>query len=114
MLRCPCRNILMFLREQERWNDLYWATGDGGPKEDTFNNAQDLDNLLGAIVRISVPSFEGASDLYRIPSGNYQGKISNKRRFCRWCNVFLLLLLLLVPLSAGCCLDTVNNAKTPD
>ena len=89
--------MLMFPREQGRWNDLYWATGDGGPAEDTFNNAQDLDNLLGAMVRISVPSFEGASDLYRIPSGNYQGEIST---FLSLVRLFFMLLLLLVRLSA--------------
>ena len=69
--------MLMLPRGQDRWNDLYWATGDGGPAGDEFNNAQDLDNLLGAMVRISVPSFEGTSEVYRIPSGNYQGRTSH-------------------------------------
>lgn len=59
--------------EQNDYNDLYWTTGDGGPAEDSFNAAQDLSNLLGAMIRISVPSFDGAAAPYEIPSGNYQG-----------------------------------------
>ncbi|CAN0031064.1 unnamed protein product [Scytosiphon promiscuus] len=54
------------------WNDLYWSVGDGGPSEDPFNSGQDLTNLLGNMIRISVPSFAGAAELYQIPSGNYQ------------------------------------------
>eukprot|EP00752_Nemacystus_decipiens_P013406 g11871.t1 len=56
-----------------QYNDLYWSHGDGGPGLDRLNNAQNLTNLHGTMVRISVPSFEGAPELYQIPSGNYPG-----------------------------------------
>ncbi|CAN0185642.1 unnamed protein product, partial [Hapterophycus canaliculatus] len=46
---------------------LYWSTGDSGPQTDPDNNGQNTDNLLGSIIRISVPS-EGTG--YLIPSGN--------------------------------------------
>ncbi|CAM9268154.1 unnamed protein product, partial [Hapterophycus canaliculatus] len=47
--------------------DLYWATGDGGPQTDPDNNGQNVENLLGSIIRISVPSNDTG---YLIPSGN--------------------------------------------
>jgi glucose/arabinose dehydrogenase len=45
---------------------LYWSTGDGGSSGDPANNAQQLNNLLGKILRIDVNS--GAP--YEIPSTN--------------------------------------------
>lgn len=44
---------------------LYVATGDGGCCGDPFDNAQDLNSLLGKILRIDVASFP-----YEIPSDN--------------------------------------------
>lgn len=52
---------------QAAYHDIYWATGDGGPQTDTENSGQDTTNLLGSIMRISVPS-DGTG--YEIPSGN--------------------------------------------
>eukprot|EP00903_Cladosiphon_okamuranus_P008193 g7889.t1 len=58
------------------FNDLYWNAGDGGPQSDTIGAAQDLDNLLGSMMKISVPTFEGYESpegkKYDIPPGNYQ------------------------------------------
>lgn len=66
----------MALREQEPWNDLYWTTGDGGFQTDPNNNSQNVTGLLGAVVRISVPSypdmFPEITANYTIPAGNYQ------------------------------------------
>ena len=45
---------------------LYIATGDGGGANDTQNNAQNLDSLLGKILRINVNTASG----YLIPSSN--------------------------------------------
>lgn len=45
---------------------LYISVGDGGPGGDPNNNAQNLDTLLGKILRINV---KGASG-YTIPAGN--------------------------------------------
>ncbi|CAN0331815.1 unnamed protein product, partial [Scytosiphon promiscuus] len=50
-------------------HDLFWAIGDGGPQTDPSNTGQDTANLLGSIVRISVPS-DGTG--YTIPSGNLE------------------------------------------
>ena len=63
-----------FVFIQANWNDLYWTTGDGGPQTDPNDSSQNVTNLLGGVIRISVPSFAGAADLYQIPSGNYQGE----------------------------------------
>lgn len=52
---------------QSGYQDLYWATGDAGPQTDPDNNGQNTDNLLGSIIRISVPS-DGTG--YLIPDGN--------------------------------------------
>eukprot|EP00903_Cladosiphon_okamuranus_P020570 g18881.t1 len=51
-------------------HDLYWSTGDGGPQEDPLNTGQDTTNLLGSIIRVSVPP-DGRG--YSIPSGNLGG-----------------------------------------
>jgi glucose/arabinose dehydrogenase len=47
---------------------LYVATGDGGGAGDPDENAQDLDSLLGKILRID-PELSG-TDPYTIPTGN--------------------------------------------
>ncbi|CAN0527378.1 unnamed protein product, partial [Laminaria digitata] len=49
------------------FHDLYWTTGDGGPQTDIFNTGQDTTNMLGSMIRISVPS-DGTG--YNIPPGN--------------------------------------------
>ncbi|CAM9453682.1 unnamed protein product [Scytosiphon promiscuus] len=54
------------------WNDLYWSVGDGGPAGDTSNSGQNMSNLLGNMIRISVPSSTTETTTYEIPSGNYQ------------------------------------------
>lgn len=74
-------------RKQGSFNDLYWTTGDGGPQTDPNGASQDLTNLLGAMVRISVPTTAGyvnpSTGLpYDIPSGNYQGTCVCKQRLC--------------------------------
>ncbi|CAM9813863.1 unnamed protein product, partial [Laminaria digitata] len=48
-------------------HDLYWTTGDGGPQTDNLNTGQDTTNLLGSMIRITVPS-DGTG--FTIPSGN--------------------------------------------
>jgi glucose/arabinose dehydrogenase len=45
---------------------LYWSTGDGGGGGDPANNAQQLNNLLGKIIRIDVNS----GSPYGIPTSN--------------------------------------------
>jgi glucose/arabinose dehydrogenase len=45
---------------------LYWSTGDGGSSGDPPNNAQQLNNLLGKLLRINVNS----GLLYGIPTSN--------------------------------------------
>src|SRR5690349_4659521 len=45
---------------------LYWSTGDGGSGGDPFNNAQNLNVLLGKILRLDV----NAGPLYGIPATN--------------------------------------------
>lgn len=46
---------------------LYWSTGDGGGAGDPDNNAQDLNSLLGKILRLDVSSDDVS---YTIPSDN--------------------------------------------
>lgn len=58
----------VFWRQQSSPQDLYWTTGDGGPQTDYENHSQDLDTMLGAIMRITVPS---SGEGYTVPSGNY-------------------------------------------
>lgn len=57
-------------RSQSDPQDLYWTTGDGGPQTDYENHSQDTQTMLGAMMRITVPS-DGSG--YTIPSGNYGG-----------------------------------------
>ncbi|CAN0382047.1 unnamed protein product [Pylaiella littoralis] len=52
-------------------HDVYWTTGDGGPQTDYTNQAQDNTNMLGSMMRITVPS--GAGTGYTSPSGNLAG-----------------------------------------
>lgn len=50
---------------------LYIATGDGGSANDPFNNAQNLGNLLGKMLRIDVDlKGDGGGANYDIPSDN--------------------------------------------
>eukprot|EP00904_Undaria_pinnatifida_P003872 jgi/Undpi1/13486/HiC_scaffold_8.g03145.m1 len=53
--------------DSNNYHDLYWTTGDGGPQTDSLNTGQDTTNMLGSMIRISVPS-DGTG--YNIPSGN--------------------------------------------
>jgi glucose/arabinose dehydrogenase len=45
---------------------LYWSTGDGGSGGDPFNNAQNLNSLLGKILRLDVDS----ASPYAVPASN--------------------------------------------
>jgi Glucose / Sorbosone dehydrogenase len=49
--------------------DLYISTGDGGGGNDELHNAQNLDSLLGKILRIR-PNPEGSKPFYTVPPGN--------------------------------------------
>jgi hypothetical protein len=49
---------------------LYISTGDGGPAYDPSNNAQNLDSLLGKILRIDVDSPESSAVHYSSPATN--------------------------------------------
>ncbi|CAN0412087.1 unnamed protein product, partial [Ectocarpus fasciculatus] len=49
------------------YHDIYWTTGDGASQTDPENNGQNTTNLLGSMMRISVPS-NGTG--YEIPTGN--------------------------------------------
>lgn len=62
-----CSFLCTLAAFQAAYHDIYWTTGDGGPQTDTENSGQDTTNLLGSMMRISVPS-DGTG--YEIPSGN--------------------------------------------
>jgi glucose/arabinose dehydrogenase len=47
---------------------LYIATGDGGGADDVHKNSQDLDSLLGKILRID--PLQSGADPYTVPAGN--------------------------------------------
>ena len=47
--------------------DLYIATGDGGSAGDPHGNGQDLDTLLGKLLRIRVGAADGSGPPYLIP-----------------------------------------------
>ena len=49
---------------------LYISSGDGGAGGDPQNNAQDLSNLLGKILRIDVEGDNGPGGRYGIPASN--------------------------------------------
>lgn len=59
----------LFVPLQNTHHDLYWTTGDGGPQTDDLNTGQDTANMMGSMMRISVPS-DGTG--YEIPSGNLE------------------------------------------
>lgn len=50
--------------------DLYIALGDGGGQNDQFGNAQNLNSLLGKILRIDVDAPRSSGREYAIPAGN--------------------------------------------
>jgi glucose/arabinose dehydrogenase len=53
---------------------LYVALGDGGKANDPFNNAQNLNTLLGSVLRIDIDKTEGDKK-YAIPADNpFKGK----------------------------------------
>ncbi|CAN0529867.1 unnamed protein product, partial [Ectocarpus sp. 8 AP-2014] len=63
---------------------IYWTVGDGGPQNDPDNKAQDMTNLHGSIVRISVPSTAMGTG-YEIPVGNpFDGANGEKAEICAW------------------------------
>ena len=65
----PFIYLLAFVIQPSSTNDIYWATGDGGPQEDPLGNGQATNNnLLAAIIRITVPS---TGTGYTVPSGNF-------------------------------------------
>jgi glucose/arabinose dehydrogenase len=49
---------------------LYAGTGDGGSGNDPNNNAQNINSLLGKIIRIDINTPVGQSPAYNIPSTN--------------------------------------------
>jgi glucose/arabinose dehydrogenase len=49
---------------------LYIALGDGGGQDDQFGNAQNVNSLLGKILRIDVNAPGSAGQAYAIPEGN--------------------------------------------
>jgi glucose/arabinose dehydrogenase len=58
---------------------LYIASGDGGSKGDPDNNAQDLSNLLGKILRINI-DYQAGNSNYSIPDDNPFRIDSNKMK----------------------------------
>ncbi|MGH2482912.1 MAG: PQQ-dependent sugar dehydrogenase, partial [Candidatus Limnocylindria bacterium] len=50
--------------------NLYIALGDGGGQNDQFGNAQNLNSLLGKILRIDVDAPRSSGRAYGIPPGN--------------------------------------------
>jgi uncharacterized repeat protein (TIGR03806 family) len=57
---------------------LYIAFGDGGGSNDQFNNGQNLNSLLGKILRIDVHPANDATP-YLVPSGNPFVNMANRR-----------------------------------
>ena len=49
---------------------LYWGLGDGSPRFDSFHTAQNLEFVLGAILRIDVDDTTEGGEAYSIPSDN--------------------------------------------
>ena len=49
---------------------LYMSTGDGGSAGDPFGNAQNLNSLLGKILRLQVSIYPGTAPYYQIPADN--------------------------------------------
>jgi glucose/arabinose dehydrogenase len=57
---------------------LYWSAGDGGGAGDPFNNAQNLNSLLGKILRLDVDHPDPGLN-YSIPSSNPFYNMPNRR-----------------------------------
>ena len=57
---------------------LYWSTGDGGGGGDPFNNAQNLNALLGKILRLDVDHADPGKN-YSIPTSNPFFNMPNRR-----------------------------------
>ena len=57
---------------------LYWSTGDGGGGGDPFNNAQNLNSLLGKILRLDVDHSDPGKN-YAIPASNPFYNMQNRR-----------------------------------
>ncbi|HLF75832.1 MAG TPA: PQQ-dependent sugar dehydrogenase [Anaerolineales bacterium] len=57
---------------------LYWSTGDGGGGGDPFNNAQNLNSLLGKILRLDVDRADPGLN-YFIPRSNPFYNMPNRR-----------------------------------
>ena len=57
---------------------LYWSTGDGGGGGDPFNNAQNLNSLLGKILRLDVDHTSPGLN-YAIPPSNPFYNMPNRR-----------------------------------
>jgi glucose/arabinose dehydrogenase len=49
---------------------LYMSTGDGGSGGDPFGNAQNLNSLLGKMLRLNVSIYPGTIPFYQIPADN--------------------------------------------
>jgi len=49
---------------------LYWGTGDGGGGSDPTNNAQNLDSLLGKMLRLDMEGGRDPEKNYHVPSSN--------------------------------------------
>ncbi len=49
---------------------LYLAIGDGGGSNDEFENSQDINTLMGAMLRIDVDGTDGSTGFYGIPASN--------------------------------------------
>jgi glucose/arabinose dehydrogenase len=63
---------------------LYIATGDGGSSGDPQNNAQNTQNLLGAILRIDVDNAQDGLN-YAIPAGNpFAGTTEGRDEIFAW------------------------------
>jgi hypothetical protein len=58
---------------------LYATVGDGGAADNIEDNAQDLSNVMGSIIRIDVTSTPDAGKEYRIPDDNPFNNVSNAR-----------------------------------
>jgi glucose/arabinose dehydrogenase len=57
---------------------LYWSTGDGGGGGDPFGNAQNLNSLLGKILRLDVDHAAPGLN-YAVPAGNPFYNLPNRR-----------------------------------
>lgn len=82
---------------EQAMDDLYWAVGDGGPPFDPNNHAQNLDTLLGSVIRITVPRNPGANDpAYAIPSGNARGNITYRSILFYSSTVLMIVIILII------------------